>query len=464
MHFLKNKVLINSINNYFKEASINYGLVKLAQINNVISENEEIMSKADELIINEPELASQFSAFIDQYIDVIDALKLNAENVAKETDADELLNIFVTRADRVINNPYLNMDESLGWGEDFSPNELVDLVLAAKEDIQKKIEIVYGEGTTLSDAAAAAIAKELNNSVVDKRDKSLDFSGDKVKARYDYNKSIAERLRIARLTGPGSPDWNQILKQREARKRLYYEYKSDPEKAKAMREKTLQGVNKHREYNVRLEILESKLSRTRDKEEIEKIQKDIEKVKNSKLKYEKTQAAGKEKRIALREGDSMTSKVMKFKDLRNAARNDAKKKVKKKIQLKFLAEEHTLFPQEIEDLARAIQSGSAALIDLATRKLEKARSKKADEDESMIKVEQSFIPYNNWTDKLLVADKQGWFSQDYNIDPIRDVLNDLVNEGEELLKIPYVGIGFPNKSTPLHINGMLNIIKDKLNG
>lgn len=459
MHFLKNKVLINSINNYFKEASINYGLVKLAQINNVISENEEIMSKADELIINEPELASQFSAFIDQYIDVIDALKLNAENVAKETDTDELLNIFVTRADRVINNPYLNMDESLGWGEDFSPNELVDLVLAAKEDIQKKIEIVYGEGTTLSDAAAAAIAKELNNSVVDKRDKNLDFSGDKVKARYDYNKSIAERLRIARLTGPGSPDWNHILKQREYRKKLYYEYKSDPEKAQAMRERTLQGVNKHREYNVRLEILESKLSRTRDKEEIEKIQKDIEKVKNSKLKYEKTQAAGKEKRIALRSGDSITSKVMKFRDLRNAIKKEASDKIK----AKFISNEHTFFSQESEELARAIQSGSSSLIDSARRKLKNAILKKADQDELVIQTLESFIPYNTWMDKLLLADKQGWFDKDYNIDSIKEILNDLIEEGESLANRPITGIGLPASKTSGHIKVIVNLIKEKLN-
>lgn len=117
MQLLRNNVLINSINEYFQKSASEYALIKLAQITETITENPEIMEKADNLIINEPELANQFSSFIDQYIDVIDALKMNVENVSKETDTDELLNIFVTKGDRILKNPYLNISKDLGWAE-----------------------------------------------------------------------------------------------------------------------------------------------------------------------------------------------------------------------------------------------------------------------------------------------------------------------------------------------------------
>lgn len=458
MQLLRNSVLINSINEYFRKSATEYALTKLAQIIETITENEEIMDKADNLIINEPELANQFSSFIDQYIDVIEALKMNAENVAKETDTDELLNIFVTKGDRILKNPYLNITKELGWAEDFSPTELTDLILAAKDDVQKKIEIAYGEGTTLSDAAAGAIAKEFQNSVADKGDKNTYISGDTVKYRYEANKELAKRMRIARLTGPGSPDWGMVLKQREYRKARYQELREDPEKVENYRKSTLEAVNKHREYGIRLEILESKLNRTRDKEEIANIKAQIEKIKNSKLKYEKTQEAGVAKRISLRQGDSITAKVLKFRDLRNAVKKDASDKIK----AKFLENEHIIFAKESAELVAALQSGSASLIDLAKRKLKNAILKKADQDELVTKTLETFVPYNNWMDKLLVADKNKWFDPDFNIDSIRDVLNDLADEGDMLAALPITGVGLPNSKTAGYIKVMVLIIRERL--
>lgn len=458
MQLLRNNVLINSINEYFQKSASEYALIKLAQITETITENPEIMEKADNLIINEPELANQFSSFIDQYIDVIDALKMNVENVSKETDTDELLNIFVTKGDRILKNPYLNISKDLGWAEEFSPIELTDLVLAAKDDIQKKIELAYGEGTTLSDAAASAIAKEFQNSVADKGDKNTYISGDTVKYRYEANKELANRMRIARLTGPGSPDWGMVLKQREYRKARYYELKENPEYVEQYRKITLDAVNKHREYDIRIEILESKLNRTRDKEEIANIKAQIEKIKNSKLKYEKSQEAGKAKRMALRQGDSITAKVLKFRDLRNAVKKEASDKIK----AKFLANEHILFAKESAELASAIQSGSASLIDLARRKLKNAVLKKADEDELVAKTLETFVPYNQWMDKLLLADKNKWFDSEVNIDSIKDALNDLADEGDMLAALPITGLGLPNSKTAGYIKAMVLLIRERL--
>lgn len=153
--------------------------------------DNSLLDKADQYDIANQALFDQFENFVDTYREIIADLGMNPKALDPDTfdDVAQKSISLRTRADRIINNPYLNKkvnDDDWEENEDFDPAEFTKLIMDMLVDVDNRMKNIAGEDVSADEIRSAQYAREFNA-----------IQEDHVGTKED--KYSAERIAAARL-------------------------------------------------------------------------------------------------------------------------------------------------------------------------------------------------------------------------------------------------------------------------
>jgi hypothetical protein len=233
--------LLNRIEKFSIDAHFEYQMAKFA------AETSDLISRSEEFDIKDEELFNQFESFMSGYKELMDTLKVDAAHLDPESfeDAGELVSTLQERLKRIISNPYLDMGEEQGWEEDFDPGEFTKFLIQVSADAEAKLKAVAGEDFEISDMKAAQLAKEFNQQGIDKGDKNITWTGNKIQQSIEARKKWFENLQRDKVLNP-----ERYQSYIESRKKTYKDIMSSPERKSHYRE---QARKRQIKFNVKLD-------------------------------------------------------------------------------------------------------------------------------------------------------------------------------------------------------------------
>lgn len=266
--------------------------------------DNSLLDKADRYDIANQALFDQFENFVDTYREIIADLGMNPKALDPDTfdDVAQKSISLRTRADRIINNPYLNKkvtDDDWEENEDFDPVEFTKLIMDMLVDVDNRMKNIAGEDVSADEIRSAQYAREFNaiqeDHVGTKEDK---YSAERIAAARlarknwytNFMKNVAAKIpeAVARYTA--------ILDSRRKYYRQQMDILQDPKNKteydkylKKLKERQVKFVNKlstrEKEIEAKLQITTNPTTRKELEEELTKIRGQITKRKINQQKH-----------------------------------------------------------------------------------------------------------------------------------------------------------------------------------
>lgn len=383
--------LINKIENFYNSALSSYHQAKFAQQGGYYMPDDEeenntswsaqptdnsLLGKADQYDISNQTLFDQFESFVDTYREIIADMGMTPEALDPETFEDVAQKSIAlrNRADRIINNPYLNKkvtDDDWEENEDFNPVEFTKLIMDMLVDVDNRMKNIAGEDVSADELRSAQYAREFNaiqeDHVGTKEDK---YTAERIAAARlarknwytNFMKNVAAKIpeAVARYTA--------IL---EARRRYYRQQmdklqdpanKAEYEKyLRKLKERQIKFVNKlatrEKEIEERLKATTNPTTRKELEEELAKIRGQIIKRKTTKQKHD----AG---RTILKQSGTLAGYNKYYSDAMASLKSDTLKLVVSKLE-----SEDPFYEPYKSKIAAAVRSGDKDLVKKAQLEL-----------------------------------------------------------------------------------------------
>lgn len=423
--------LLNRIEKFSIDAHFEYQISKFA------AETSSLIAKGENFDIKNEELYNQFESFMSGYKELINILKVDAAHLDPESfeEAGELVSTLNDRFDRINKNPYLNMNLDDGWEEDFDPGEFTEFLKTVVQDAANKLKSVAGEDFEISDMRAAQLAKEFNQQGIDKGDKNITWTGDKIQQSIEARKKWFENLIRDKVLNP-----ERYQSYIESRKKTYKEIMSNPEKKAHYREQALKRQIKfNNKLDVkRLEIIE-KLKKEKHpftinklEEELNLIESQIKERGNRRSNINKDQA----KQIKnIKESGTLNGLIIHYSQRLASFKKDTAKAIKNKAAKDpFFANFKLEVQTAKENFDKDPSLINKAALENAVKKEIAAIEVHLNKNPIVEKLKNDFIILYAFRDKLS-GDllKSGWLELPVTPDAVKPILAMIANEADEII-------------------------------
>jgi len=425
--------LVNRIEKFSIDAHFEYHMVKIA------ASVADILTKSEDYDIRDEELFQQFETFMSGYKELMNTLKTDSEHLDPENfeDAGELLTTLEKRLERIIKNPYFNLTEEQGWDENFNPADFLTFVVQVYDDAANKLKSFAGEDFEISDMKAAQLAKEFNQQGIDKGDKNITWTGDKVRQNLEAKKRWFENLMALKKLNPNHPQYRSYI---ESRRKLYRDIMDDPikkgiyrTKAKERQAKYLEKFKSGTDLQARKELIIRMLKNETSVEKTHKLEQEL---------LEIDQELQKQKDF-LRRHDKNKDVATKIRNVKESGNLDGllthlqqriatqKIVVKQSITDKLLANKDSMFKPQLDAIEKAKEANDTVALTAATKELNKAMSAYADQqNEVKVYVEHS-LKFKAYKDQVKELNKLGWLDSGVP-EEAKPAVQALIDNGKEL--------------------------------
>lgn len=453
--------LFNRIEKFSIDAQFEYQMVKLA------ASVQDVLAKAEDFDIKDEDLFNQFETFMGGYKELMNTLTVDSANLDPDSfeDAGELLTTLQSRLERIIRNPYFNMSENEGWDEDFDPGDLIQFIVDVYKDAEAKLKSFAGEDFEISDMKAAQLAKEFNQQGIDKGDKNITWTGDKVQQNLEAKKRWFENLMALKKLNINHPQYQSYI---ESRRRIYQDIMSDPERKSLYRSKAKDRQNKYLE-----KFKDPAFLRDRKKKILHLLKNETSVEKTHQLEQElleidrQIQSHQHFLRRHNKEKETAT-KVRNIKEsgnleglLTHLQQRIATQKivVKQTITDKLVKNKDAMFATHLNAIEKARAANDTAALTTATKELSKAMSTYADQQsEVKVYVEHS-LKFKEFRDQIKSLNKLGWLDAGVP-EEAKPALQGLIDHGNSLCT-SYQDVKFFNSLVDI-TSKIVNYLKGKL--
>lgn len=437
---IKVSEIVTIVNAFFRDAHWNYQFVKIAK------DVQELLAQAEDFDIKDEELYNQFESFMNAYKELSKILSVSADSLDPETfeDAGQLIDTLNKRYERIMNNPYLNLDE--GWDEDFDPGTFSQFLSDVAQDAENKLKAIAGEDVDISEMRAAQYANQFNMQNFEQSgaegDANLRWTGDKVQQGLEAKKRYFENLMTLKKLNINHPQYQNYI---QVRRRNYQAIISDPARKADYRTKARERQAKYvKKFTVRKKEIEKLLNtplpagRKKElEEELNLINKQLENILISRNKSDKK----KREKIESETFDGLAARLV-------TSIANVKMGIKKTITAKLKSNEGTAFKPYLDQIAIAKNNNDEAGVLAATKALQKALNAAAESDESLVNYVKSSSRYSQLKEMLDVVHAQGWMDPATSLEEVRPHLESVLEEGKKLLTDGNLAVAFksPNKT------------------
>lgn len=265
-----------------------------------------LSADAEQYDIKDEELFNQFESFMSAYNELVESLSINPEHLTEDAmqESAQLIDVLNTRYERIMSNPYLNMGEE-GWEEDFDPGQFTSFIQRVVKDAESKLQTIAGEDISINEMRAAQFAQEFNQQMVDRGDKNITYTGNKVQQLLEARRTWFKNLMFIKKVGKSHPQYERFERYIAGRHKAYQTIMADPERKASYRAKAKdrQATFRNKLILKKKELLEM-LARVHDPKKKAEIQAELEMVeKGLQARKEKgKELALKEKALKSAEG------------------------------------------------------------------------------------------------------------------------------------------------------------------
>ncbi len=434
--------------------------------------NVDVLSEADKFDIKDEELFNQFESFMNGYRELVNSLHVDPQHLTPDAmeHAGDLITTLNHRWERILKNPYLNMNEAEGWDEDFDPGEFTDFVQKVVEDAGNQLAMVAGQDIDVDDMKAARMANTFNALTEDERkgEKEAKWSAEKIQKALEYRKTYFNKLMFIKKVGKSHPDYQMYENYIATRKKAYHNIMSDPERASVYKAKALQRHSKYRAFEERKEEIRLQMERTTDKEELARLEAQLEKISRVEAAYRSRAAKAVEKiqqtkgkdevSRQITEGGTLEALIIKL----NQNIANIKMGIKKEITKNLADQEDTTFKPYKDKIAQAKASGNAAALKAATQELQAALNKHAESNATLVEYVNASKPFYEYRDALKTIWNQGWMNESQPVEEIKSHLMAAIAMGEKLAMIPDRTWSIPNKTTRIILRHVIDALKQRI--
>lgn len=422
--------------------------------------NADLISEAENFDFKDEELSNQFESFMNGYEELVDSLSIDPAHLNDETmhNAGELIRTLNIRAERLIKNPYLDMNDKDGWGEDFDPGDFSAFVLKVLEDSENQLKTVAGQDIDINEMQAAQYAQEFNDIRIDKGDQNIRWTGDKIKQMLEARKRYFERLMEAKKVGPAHPRFEMYQNYIANRKNQYQNIISNPEKKAEYRQKSNERHGKYRAFDERRQELVQQIARTRDKDDLEKLNKQLAKLnlveQNYKQRTVKQVVTNREEKSS----GGFKGLLIHLHQKTESYKSDTSKKIKAHLKK---SPELVPYKKALEAAVVLAQSNPTPINQAKVKEAEQAEAAFStnylNNHPAVMKARQEAAILKDIYGKMKSAYDAGWIETQSVPEELQPVLYQLVVDGETVL-------GQNIGTTPINnvIAEMLRQIKSKL--
>jgi hypothetical protein len=210
------------------------------------------MMVAENFDIKDEELFNQFESFMKAYQDLVDSLNINATNLSPENmeDATQLVDVLNTRYSRIMNNPYLNMNDREGWDEDFDPGTFTAFIQKVVADAESRLQHIVGDDVSVDEMKAAQYAQEFNKQEIEKGGMGMRWTGDKVQQLLEARRNWFKKIMFIKKVGKSHPEYDMFERYISTRRKAYRDIMEDPERKAEYRNKAKARQAKYREKQI----------------------------------------------------------------------------------------------------------------------------------------------------------------------------------------------------------------------
>jgi hypothetical protein len=445
-NMIKVSELVTIVNAFSQDAHWNFQFVKNAK------DMQELLSQSENFDIKDEELYNQFEAFMNAYRELSSILTINPENLDPEAfeDAGQLIDTLNKRYERIMKNPYLNLED--GWDEDFDPGTFSQFLSDVAQDAENKLKAIAGADVDISEMRAAQYANQFNAQNFEQSgvegDANLRWTGDKVQQSLEAKKRYFEKLMTLKKLNINHPEYQNYI---ATRRRGYQAIMEDPARKAAYRNKAKERQAKYtKKFTTRKLEIEKALSvplpSSRKKELEEELALINKQLENKKSLREKSDKKKMEK--YLRKNKNETSDDMeKLIVTMMTSIASVKMGIKKNITAKLRKNEAEFQPY-LDQIAKAQNANDEAGVLAATKALQKALNNAAESDEALVKYTRNSSRYAELKQMFDVIYTQGWMDPSTPVEEVKPHLESVLEAGKKLLADGEIASTFksPNKT------------------
>lgn len=234
----------------------------------------DITAQAENFDIKDEELFNQFESFMSAYNELMDSLSIDPSHLTPEAmqEAAQLIDVLNTRYERILNNQYLNA-QGEDYAEDFDPGALTAFVQSVVKDAENKLQLIAGDDASVDEMVAAQYANEFNQQMIDKGDKNITFTGNKVQQLLEARRNWFKKLMFIKKVGKSHPEYEKFERYIAGRHKSYQAIMADPARKAAYRERTKKRFSEwYKKINDQQKQLAHLLEVTKDPKKREEIQ------------------------------------------------------------------------------------------------------------------------------------------------------------------------------------------------
>ena len=293
----------------------------------------DLTSEADKYDIKDEELFNQFEAFMSAYKELMDSLNVNPSNLTEDAmeESAQLIDVLNTRYVRIMNNSYLNLKSDEGYDEDFDPGEFTSFIQKVVKDAENKLKTIAGSDLYIGEMRSVQYAQEFNQQMIDRGDKNITFTGDKVQQLLEARRNWFKNLMFIKKVGKSHPEYERFQRYISGRHKEYQNIISDPERKQAYRSKAKERQTKYRKkLDLRKKEILSLLKTTKDPKKLEELQIELSTI-DRQLEQRKTKGQEIASKVReVKQSGSLTGLIVHLQQRIATQRNEVAKAIKTK--------------------------------------------------------------------------------------------------------------------------------------
>lgn len=434
--------LLKSIDKFYNKAVLSYltaaeSYTMPDDAEEALSVNSDLIAESQKYDIKDEELYNQFETFMETYKELVDSLSVSLDTLTPESmqDAAQLIDVLNTRYVRILKNPYLNISADEGYDEDFDPGDFTDFIQKVVTDAESKLKTIAGEDADIGEMRSAQYAQEFNQVMVDRGDKNLRFTGDKVQQLLEARKNWFKNLMFIKKVGKSHPEYDRFEAYMATRHKSYRNIMEDPERKKAYRKKANERQIK---FNKKLQLKKQELMlairTTHDPKKLEELKEALAGVEKG-LEARKNKRINEANRIReIKKSDTLTSLIIHLQQKLATYKNEVAKSIKKHAA----NDPHfNPFKQAVreakEKLDREPFSVNQAALEEAIRKEAAAIKNYLENHEAVAKVKNDLVPLYGFRNQTKELDKINFSSNEAIPDVVKTYMHHLISSGEKLI-------------------------------
>jgi hypothetical protein len=291
----------------------------------------DIDAQAEQFDIKDEELFNQFEGFMSAYHDLMDSLNIDPSHLTQESmsEAAQLIDVLNTRYERIMNNQYLNASKE--YSEDFDPSKLTSFVQSVVKDAEAKLNSVAGEDIDVDEVIANQYAQEFNQQMLDKGDKNITYTGNKVQQLLEARRNWFKKLMFIKKVGKSHPEYERFERYIAGRRKAYQEIMADPERKAIYRDNVKKRFGEwYKKINDQQKQLTDLLEKTTDPKKRQEIQDKLSHIENMIAKEKQRQKRSHENVKKKMQSEGLTGALEKLRVKIKTQQSEIAKKVKAK--------------------------------------------------------------------------------------------------------------------------------------